>query len=152
MTEKLDDLDRQLLNIIQSGFPLVSRPYQQLAEKIGISEEEAFARITAMRKSGLIRRLGANFQSSELGFVSTLCAARVPSEVLDNFIALVNEIPGVTHNYERKHEYNIWFTLISRSASEAQSILDMITEKTGIAILNLPATRLYKIKVDFQME
>lgn len=65
-----------------------------------------------MRESGLIRRLGANFQSAKLGFRSTLCAAKVPEEQLEQFIAEVNAIPGVTHNYLRNHSYNIWFTLI----------------------------------------
>lgn len=148
----LDDLNRKLLNIIQGDFPLEPRPYKSLGEKLGIPEREAYERVTAMRKSGLIRRLGANFQSGKLGFVSTLCAAKVPPETLETFIEAVNAIPGVTHNYEREHEYNIWFTLISPSQEEARVTLDRISAQTGIAILNLPATRLYKIKVDFPME
>lgn len=146
-----DQTDRQLLDIIQTDFPLESRPYRILGEKLGIMEQEAFERVCAMRKSGLIRRLGANFQSSRLGFVSTLCAAKVPDARMEEFVREVNLIPGVTHNYERDHEYNIWFTLICRSRSEAQAILDSLAARTGINILNLPATRLFKIRVDFPM-
>lgn len=148
----LDATDSKLLNIIQTRFPLAPRPYLLLGRELDISEQEAFERVTAMRKSGLIRRLGANFQSAKLGFVSTLCAARVPPEVLEEFINAVNSIPGVTHNYERAHVYNIWFTLISHSHEETESILEKLSRDTGISILNLPATRLYKIRVDFQME
>lgn len=148
----LDVTDRRLLDIIQTGFPMASRPYEVLGRRLGISEEEAFARISDMRARGIIRRLGANFQSARLGFVSTLCAARVPCEKMDEFIKAVNSMPGVTHNYEREHDYNIWFTLISPSREEAQAALDGITARTGIGILNLPATKFFKIRVDFRME
>lgn len=150
-TEQLDSLDRKLLDIIQGDFPLVPRPYLELGEKLGISEQEAFERVRKMRSSGLIRRLGANFQSSRLGFASTLCAAKVPHEQFENFIGAVNSLPGVTHNYERDHEYNIWFTLICRSRAEADTILKDLEARTGIAALNLPATKLYKIRVNFDM-
>lgn len=148
----LDSIDRRLLDIIQTDFPLAGRPYAVLGELAGITEDEAHARVTALRSNGIIRRLGANFQSSKLGFVSTLCAARVPREKMDDFIAKVNAVPGVTHNYERDHSYNIWFTLISPSSAEAAKTLAEISESTGIAILDLPATRFFKIRVDFRME
>ena len=148
----LDAVDRRILSIIQSAFPLESRPYKAIGEQIGISEEEALARVRTLRERKIIRRLGANFQSAKLGFRSTLCAAKVPGPVMESFVAVVNEQPGVTHNYLRDHEYNIWFTLIGPSWEAVCDTLDGITQHTGIAILNLPATRLYKIKVDFQME
>lgn len=148
---EMDSIDKKLLDIIQSDFPLVPRPYAELAAKLGIGEEDAFARVRALRKNGIIRRLGANFQSAKLGFASTLCAAKVAKEKMEAFINRVNAEPGVTHNYERDHSYNIWFTLISPSREEAQATLDKIQEDTGIPILNLPATKLYKIKVDFPM-
>ena len=149
--DETDKLDKKILDIIQSDFPLVSRPYAELAKKLGSSETEIFQRINAMRNSGLIRRLGANFKSSGLGFVSTLCAAKVPEDKLEEFIAFVNALPGVTHNYEREHQYNIWFTLISPSTENAIQTLADIKAKTGITVLNLPATKLYKIRVDFNM-
>lgn len=151
-TDNLDAMDKALLDIIQTGFPLEPRPYAVLGEKLGIPEQEAFDRINVMRQSGIIRRLGANFQSAELGFVSTLCAAKVPPDRMEDFIARVNALPGVTHNYEREHAYNIWFTLISPSKEDRESTLAALEEQTGIRILNLPATRLFKIKVDFRME
>lgn len=150
--EAPDELDRKLLDIIQDDFPLVSRPYLVLGDRAGITEQEAYERVRKMRNSGLIRRLGANFQSSRLGFVSTLCAAKVPQDQIGAFIKAVNAIPGVTHNYERDHEYNIWFTLICRSRAEACAILKDLESSTGITALNLPATRLYKIKVNFGMK
>lgn len=148
----LDNLDKRLLDIIQTGFPLAPRPYANLGELLGISETEAFARVEALRASGVIRRIGANFQSARLGWVSTLCAAKVPAAKLASFIARVNAEAGVTHNYERDHPYNIWFTLISPSREAERAALDAIQAETGIEIINLPASRLYKIKVNFVMD
>ena len=148
----IDKIDRSILNIIQSKFPLESHPYFIIGKQIGITEEEAFERIKRLRKIGIIRRIGANFDSAKLGFKSTLCAAKVSPDKLDNFIATVNECPGVTHNYLRSHEYNVWFTLIDSSWEELCTIIDNISIKTGVKILNLPKTQLYKIKVNFKME
>lgn len=150
--EGLDAVDKRILGIIQSGFPLEKRPYAVIGQQAGISEEEAFARVRDMKARKIIRRIGANFSSQHLGFHSTLCAAKVPQEGLEDFTAEVNSHPGVTHNYLRDHEYNIWFTCIGESKEAVAALLAGITEKTGIPILNLPAERLYKIKVDFQMD
>lgn len=148
----LDLIDKRLLDIIQTDFPLVPRPYAALGEQLGITEEEALNRVRRMKASKLIRRMGANFQSAKLGFRSTLCAAKVPGDQIDSFVAEVNSCPGVTHNYLRNHAYNIWFTLIGPSWDDVCATLEEITRRTGIPVLNLPATRLYKIRVDFQME
>ena len=148
----MDNIDKKLLDIIQTGFPIVPRPYAELGEKLGITEAEALSRVRALKGKKIIRRLGANFQSSKLGFRSTLCAAKVPDEKMELFITEVNKLPGVTHNYIRNHVYNVWFTLIGPSWEEVCSTLDAVTERTGIKILNLPATRMYKIRVDFRMD
>lgn len=148
----MDNIDKKLLDIIQTGFPIVPRPYAELGEKLGITEAEALSRIRALKGKKIIRRLGANFQSSKLGFRSTLCAAKVPDEKMELFTTEVNKLPGVTHNYIRDHVYNVWFTLIGPSWEEVCSTLDGVTERTGIKILNLPATRMYKIRVDFRMD
>ena len=153
MTEvTLDTMDKRILDIIQTDFPLEPRPYAIIAERLGITEQEALDRVNALRKSRIIRRLGANFQSAKLGFRSTLCAAKVPADKMDAFIAEVNRHVGVTHNYLRRHAYNVWFSAIGPSWDAVCAMLDDIPAMTGIPILNLPATKLYKIRVDFQME
>ena len=147
----LDTLDKRLLDIIQTAFPLVPRPYAELGRLLDISEEEAFERVRALRRRKIIRRLGANFQSAKLGFVSTLCAAKVPEDRMAAFVAAVNACPGVTHNYLREHSYNIWFSCIGPSREDVQATLDGITSRTGVPLLNLPATRTFKIRVAFRM-
>ena len=149
--ELMDDKDRKILSIIQSGFPIASHPYHALGEQMGLTGEEVLERIRVLRKRGVIRRVGANFQSAKLGFRSTLCAAKVPEDKIDAFSKELNQHVEVTHNYLRNHDYNIWFTCIASSWDAVCALLDGVTKKTGIPILNLPATKLFKIKVDFKM-
>lgn len=148
---EMDACDKALLDIIQDDFPIVPRPYAEIGERLGIPEEEALQRVLDLKQGKIIRRMGANFQSKKLGWVSTLCGAKVPEDVLDRFVELVNAEPGVTHNYEREHAYNVWFTVIGPSREYIQERLGAITAQTGVEILNLPATRLFKIKVSFKV-
>ncbi len=91
----MDAVDKDILGIIQSHFPIVSRPYEEIGKMVGVSEDEALSRVNALREDGVIRRVGANFGSRELGWHSTLCAASVPEEKMDEFVAEVNRHSGV---------------------------------------------------------
>jgi DNA-binding Lrp family transcriptional regulator len=149
---KMDDTDRAILNRIQSDFPLTLRPYAAIGEEFGLSEEEVLQRLRRLKAKGIIRRIGGNFVPDKLGFVSTLCAASVPEDQVAAFSAVVNAYPGVTHNYQRDNHFNIWFTFIAPSMDEITSNLSEISRKTGITgILNLPATRVFKIKAHFDL-
>lgn len=147
----MDTLDKKILNIIQSYYPLESRPYEAIGQELGLTEAEVLARVRALKQHGVIRRVGASFQSKKLGWRSTLCAAKVPEDKFDEFVAEVNKHQGVTHNYERANDYNVWFTFIGPSWEHVCETLAGIENKTGIKILNLPAEKMFKIKVDFQM-
>ena len=148
----LDDIDRSILNQIQSDFPITPRPYRSVAEELGLTEDEVLARIRRLKKSGIIRRIGGNFTPEKLGFVSTLCAANVPEEKISQFAQVVNRYPGVTHNYRRENKYNIWFTFIAPSIEEINTSLKQIAAETGVTeILNLPATRVFKIRAEFKV-
>jgi len=148
----LDDIDRTLLNRIQSGFPIVSRPFEAIGEELGLSEAEVMQRIAALKARDIIRRIGGNFVPGKIGFVSTLCAARVPPERVDHFAEVVNRYPGVTHNYLRDHAYNVWFTFIAPSRDEIRTSLAAIARETGIDnILDLPATQVFKIRAQFDL-
>jgi DNA-binding Lrp family transcriptional regulator len=149
-TRVMDTRDRELLNEIQARFPVEPHPYRALGAKLGMEEEEVLRRIAGLKKAGIIRRLGASINSRQIGFVSTLLAAQVPPEKFDTFVRTVNECPGVTHNYERKHRYNVWFTLIASSAAEKERIIQELIARTGVQIHEFPAKRIFKIRVDFR--
>ncbi len=145
----MDAIDSRLVTEIQSGFPVTRRPYAAIGEKLGISEDEVIERLKAIKESGEIRRMGASFDSRKLGYASTLCAAHVPPEKLEETVAVINSYINVTHNYERNHHYNVWFTVIAPSRERIREILEEIEERAGIdPIIDLPASRLYKIQVD----
>jgi siroheme decarboxylase len=146
----MDELDRKLLNEIQARFPVQPHPYKALGNRIGMEESEVWSRIARLRNQGIIRRIGASINSRRVGFVSTLLAAKVPPEKFERFVEIVNSCPGVTHNYERKHEMNIWFTLISPSEEEKQETIRILSRETGVEILEFPARRIFKIRVDFR--
>ncbi len=149
---KLDDIDKAIINRIQSQFPITARPFFTAAEELDLTEKEVLERVARLKKEGIIRRIGGNFVPGKLGFVSTLCAARVPADKIDRFAEVVNRYPGVTHNYQRDNHYNVWFTFISPSMDEIEANLKKIAEDTGITdILNLPATKVFKIKAQFDV-
>ncbi|MFW5908333.1 MAG: AsnC family transcriptional regulator [Desulfosalsimonas sp.] len=152
MDYKLDKTDKALLNRIQSNFPIEARPFLKIGEDLGLSEDEVIERVRRLKKSDIIRRIGGNFSPEKLGYVSTLCAGRVPEEKLDHFTNIVNSYPGVTHNYLRNNSFNVWFTFIAPSAEDIEKSLEEISQETGIKdILNLPAIRLYKIRAHFNL-
>ena len=151
-------LSQKLLAIIQDGFPLVERPYKALAEMLNVSEQDVFDEVEKMRASGVIRRIGGVYDSKKLGFISRLCAGKVPASSLDfsaephsqtpmeKFAAVVNDEPAITHNYIRSHEYNVWFTVIAENESAIQTVVDRVCSETDLHDVHvLTATKKYKI-------
>jgi siroheme decarboxylase len=148
----LDEIDKSILNRIQSNFPIAPRPFMVIGQDLGLEEDEVIKRIKRLKQEGIIRRIGGNFVPDKLGYVSTLCTARVPLDQLNEFAAVVNQYPGVTHNYQRDNEFNVWFTFIAPSTAEIEAKLAEIAAKTGVPeILNLPATNVFKIKAQFDL-
>ena len=141
---------QQMLDMIQSGFPLVERPYEALGKVLGLSEHDAFITVRTLKERALIRRVGASFNSAKLGYASTLCAFALEPERVDKVAQLVNASPYVTHNYERTHDYNMWFTIVGHGEAHRDAIFEDLKTRAGVQRgLNLPATDLFKIKVDF---
>ena len=148
----MDKTDKLILNRIQSDFPITTRPFNTIAQALNLTEQDVIKRIQQLKENGIIRRIGGNFVPEKLGFVSTLCAAKVPEDKVKVFAKAVNRYPGVTHNYQRDNEFNIWFTFIAPSMDEIEKNLKDIAIETGVTeILNLPATKVYKIKAQFDL-
>ena len=147
----MDNLDKQLLNILQTDFPISPHPYRVLGERLGVSEDEALTRVHTLMESGIIRKIGPSFDTRKLGHTSALAAARVPPERLQEVADIVSSFSQVTHNYGRDFEYNLWFTLICADTQEMEQVLDEIKSRTGISDMHLlPAERMFKIKVNFK--
>ena len=148
----MDERDKALLNRIQADFPISPRPFADLGRELGMDEDQVLDRIRRLKREGIIRRIGGNFVPRKVGFVSTLCAARVPAHRVEDFTAAVNRYPGVTHNYVREGRFNVWFTFIAPSYAVIDANLSRIAAATGIDdIINLPATRVFKIKAHFDL-
>ncbi len=149
----IDKADRMILNEIQKNFPISHRPYLVLARRLKLREKEVMERVQRLKDIGIIRRIGASLSAKSVGFSSTLCAAKVPKHKIEEFVSAVNAYPGVTHNYEREGDLNIWFTLIAPSRMQIRRILTQISRKTGVKeILDLPALKTFKISVDFNFD
>jgi DNA-binding Lrp family transcriptional regulator len=148
----LDDLDRRLLNSIQSDFPLAERPYQALAERVDATETEVLARIAALKRGRIIRQINAIFDTRALGYQSSLVASRYAPEHLHQGALIVNQHPGVSHNYERDHAFNLWYTVAVPPDADLTAHIDALHRLSGAeATRPLPTLRLFKIGVDLDM-
>ena len=149
----LGDIDKRILSIIQTDFPVEDLPFKALGERTGVSEEQAIEAVGGLLASGIVRRLGAVFDSRRLGYFSTLMAARIPPERLAEVAEMVTPLKGVTHNYRRENVYNLWFTLTAESQGALDEIIDDLKATTGIdEFYSLPALSVYKIRVDFELD
>ncbi len=147
----MDDLDRKLLNVIQNDFPVMSRPYEALAETLGADEDEIMRRVESLKEQGIIRRIGAVFDPRKLGYISVLAASQVPEPEIDSFADVVRTFHEITHIYVRDAEVNLWFTISAPSEKRLDEILSNIKSKTGCDVHLLPAENIFKVKVVFQL-
>lgn len=171
----MTELEQRILDIIQDGFPIAEHPYAVLAECIStngnviassgaakqscVTEQQVFEAVESLRASGVIRRIGGVYDTKRLGLVSRLCAGRVPETnfdfdgaagreqtALEKFATAVMNIPAITHNYIRSHEYNVWFTVIAENESALQSIVDKLMSETELRdVHSMPAKKMFKI-------
>jgi siroheme decarboxylase len=151
----LDELDKRLLNLMQGSFPLEPRPYAAVAREAGISEEQTMARVGRLVDERIIREITPIYDTRALGYSSMLVAAKVDGEHPHRAAQVINEHPGVSHNYLRNHEFNLWFTLAVEEDSRLglQGTLDVLQRLTGAeSIRQLPTLKLFKIRMDLEME
>src|SRR5436190_16963502 len=151
----LDELDKRLLNLMQAHFPIEARPYKHVAADAGITEEEAMARVVRLLEQRIIRQVTPIFDTRALGYSSMLVAAKVDPENPWRAASVINEHPGVSHNYLRNHEFNIWFTIATEPDSPLglDRTLEVLGRLAGAeSIRQLPTLKLFKIRMDLEME
>ena len=151
----LNKEDKKILNIIQKNIPLVTNPFLELGDEIGISEDELIERLERLKSQGALRRIGVTINKNELGREGTLVAMKVPEEKIDAVANIINAYEEVTHNYVRSSEdlivdYNIWFT-ITGTKERIKKIIEEISKKADYPLLNLPADITFKIGVKFDI-
>jgi siroheme decarboxylase len=148
----MDNLDKEILNEIQWTFPLVSQPYHEIAKKFDTSVDEIKKRLTNLKQSGILRQLSAIFDTRRLGYKSSLVAMEIEPDKLDYVAHQINRHPGVSHNYERNHQFNLWFTLAVPPGSDLKKEVDKFSKLSGIKKIRLlPTIQLFKIGVKLDM-
>src|SRR5277367_8777 len=151
----LDDLDRRLLNLMQGSFPIAPRPFRHVAELGGIDEADVMGRVQRLLDKRIIRQVTPIFDTRALGYSSMLVAAKVDPEHPHRAAQVINEHPGVSHNYLRNHEFNLWFTIATEPDSKLglEGTLEVLAREAGAeSVRQLPTLRLFKIRMDLEME
>ncbi len=150
--QDLDPLDRRMLTLAQKEFPLVARPYAAFGEELGISETETLSRIGRLKEGHILRQISAIFDTRRLGYQSSLVAVRVSKDRLDSAAAIINEHPGVSHNYGRNHTYNLWYTIALPPGISMEATVSRLHELCGGEVTRLmPTLRLFKIGVQLDV-
>jgi DNA-binding Lrp family transcriptional regulator len=134
----MDAQDRDLIDALHGGFPVIDRPYEAVADSLGIGEEELIERLSKLLEAGTLTRFGPLFDAAKLGGAFTLAAMAVPAERFDSVAEIVNAFPEVAHNYAREHELNMWFVVGAERPGRIREVLDEIGGRTGLEVLDLP--------------
>ncbi|WP_169852985.1 Lrp/AsnC family transcriptional regulator [Anaerohalosphaera lusitana] len=148
----MDDLDKRIISALQQDFPIAQRPYDSIAENLGLSVDVLLERTRKLLADGMIRRIGFSLDSRKLGYKSTLAAVRIPSDQVPTAASIMADIPEITHSYERADEFNVWFTVIAPARNDIEYILKKIKDALNLSdadILDLPASRLFKLDARF---
>ena len=149
----MDDLDHRIIKELQGNFPLEIRPYERIADNLGISTDQLWQRVQEMVHSGVIRRMGFSIDSRRIGYSSTLAAVKVSPDRVDEASELIASYPQITHSYLREDVYNISFTVIAENREAEVSILAEIRQKLELSeddVMDLPVEKLYKLDARFK--
>ena len=150
--DEFDSLDREVMNILQSEFPLVREPFHIIGARCGIDEDAVIERITILKRKNVVRQIGAIFDTRRLGYSSTLVAMRFDDDELDRGAQILNAHPGISHNYARDGEFNLWFTLALPPGKDLFAEVEKLTRlSNAVTARTLPTIRFFKIGVNFDM-
>ncbi|MDO8682093.1 MAG: AsnC family transcriptional regulator [Armatimonadota bacterium] len=149
---KLDNIDKALLNILQTEFPLEPQPFKAIARRLKLEPAQVISRVSKLKENHILRQISAIFDSRALGYSSALVAMKVEPERRDEAANIINLHPGVSHNYARNHTYNLWFTLTVPPGQSLKAEADNLQAQTQAeSVMILPTIRLFKIGVAFDM-
>lgn len=152
MKSRLTQFQKKLCNVLQQGLPICRRPFAEIAKALEGEEREVLEQTSRLKELAIIRRICAVINYRALGMTSTLVAAHVPPESLHEAARAINSLQNVSHNYQRNHYYNVWFTLRSATAAQIEVTLADLSGRFGIDFHSLPVKRAFKLGVRFDAE
>lgn len=134
----MDEIDRRIVNALQTGFPISERPYREAAQALGLTEPELLERLEKLLKDQTLSRFGPLYDAEAMGGALTLAAMQVPHERFDETAEIVNAFPEVAHNYARSHTLNMWFVLATETPGPLHQTLAEIERRTDLTVYNMP--------------
>jgi len=147
----MDNIDKKILNAIQEEFPIARRPFAEIGKNLSLDEKDVLERVRRLKNDGYIRRIGPVLERKKLKYASTLCGVSVDEDNLPAFIDELNRHKGVTHNYERDGELNIWFTISEKMIDDIEGYLNALEKKYSLKIYRFPEKKVFKIKTYFPL-
>ncbi len=148
----MDAIDRDIINVLQLGFPISERPYAEVADQLGIAEAELLQRLKQLLQEKKLSRFGPMYQAEKLGGAFSLVAMQVPEERYDAVAELVNSYPEVAHNYQRDHAFNMWFVLATETPHRVEEVNKEISQRTGLPVFNMPKLKEYFVGLRLKAE
>lgn len=146
----MDDIDKRIINTLQDGFPICDAPYRQVAEQLGLTENDLIARLQALLNNGTLTRFGPLYNAEQMGGALTLAAIKAPAEHFDEIADIVNSFPEVAHNYARNYELSMWFVIATETQEQAQQTIDAIEHQTGQTVYNMPKKKEYFVNLKLE--
>ena len=146
----MDELDKRIINTLQTGFPICHAPYRQVAKKLGLTEAELIKRLEALLDNGTLTRFGPMYHAEHMGGALTLAAVKAPADLFEQVAETVNSFPEIAHNYARNHDLNMWFVIATETPEQIQQTLNAIECKTGLSVYNMPKIREYFVNLKLE--
>lgn len=146
----MDDIDKQIINALQDGFPICATPYRQVAVQLGLGEQELIDRLKTLLDNGALTRFGPLYNAEQMGGALTLAAVKAPTERFDEITEIINSFPEVAHNYARNHELNMWFVIATEPPGQIQQTIGAIEQQTGLTVYNMPKKKEYFVNLKLE--
>jgi DNA-binding Lrp family transcriptional regulator len=146
----MDEIDKKIINALQEGFPICDAPYRQVAEQLGLTEQDLITRLKALLDNGTLTRFGPLYNAEQMGGALTLAAVKAPTERFDEISEIINSFSEVAHNYARNHELNMWFVIATQTPEQIRQTIDAIERLTGLAVYNMPKNKEYFVNLKLE--
>lgn len=146
----MDEIDKQIINALQDGFPICDAPYRQVAAQLGLTEQDLIMRLKALLDNGVLTRFGPLYNAEQMGGALTLAAVKAPVERYNEITEIINAFPEVAHNYARSHELNMWFVIATETPEQIQQTINAIERATGLTVYNMPKIKEYFVNLKLE--